>query len=85
MHIHMSYCTPCGFKLLAENYLGITEHQLFEESENLIGSTAVTPAEVAEQLMKDDEVEASLKGLIDFLHMKKKEHGDVKVEEEENE
>uniref|UniRef100_M1CXA4 ATP binding protein n=2 Tax=Solanum TaxID=4107 RepID=M1CXA4_SOLTU len=85
VHIHMSYCTPSGFKLLASNYLGITEHQLFQEIENLIGATAVTPAEVAEKLMKDDEVDIALKGLIDFLHMKEKEHEDIKVEEEENE
>lgn len=85
VHIHMSYCTPSGFKLLASNYLGITEHQLFQEIENLIGATAVTPAEVAEKLMKDDEVDIALKSLIDFLHMKEKEHEDIKVEEEENE
>lgn len=57
MHIHMAYCTPCGFKLLAANYLGIKEHKLFEEIEELIGKTALTPAEVAEQLMKEDEVD----------------------------
>ncbi|MCD7460222.1 hypothetical protein HAX54_043110 [Datura stramonium] len=85
VHIHMAYCTPCGFRLLASNYLGITEHQLFEEIENLIGIMTVTPAEVAEQLMKEDEVDIALKGLIDFLHMKKKEHEEAKVEEEENE
>ncbi|KAK4725429.1 hypothetical protein R3W88_028208 [Solanum pinnatisectum] len=85
VHIHMSYCTPSAFKLLASNYLGITEHQLFQEIENLIGATAVTPAEVAEKLMKDDEVDIALKGLIDFLHLKEKEHEDIKVEEEENE
>ncbi|TMW89895.1 hypothetical protein EJD97_016517 [Solanum chilense] len=84
VHIHMSYCTPCGFKLLASNYLGITEHQLFEEIENLIGATAVTPAEVAEKLMKDDDVDIALKSLIDFLHMKEKEHEDIEVEEKEN-
>ncbi|KAK4377986.1 hypothetical protein RND71_004282 [Anisodus tanguticus] len=71
--------------LLASNYLGITEHQLFEEIENLIQITAVTPAEVAEQLMKEDEIDIALEGLIYFLHMKKKEHKVSKIEEEENE
>ncbi|CAN4109203.1 unnamed protein product [Withania somnifera] len=86
VHIQMAYCTPCGFRLLASNYLGITEHQLIEEIENLIRTTAVTPAEVAEQLMKEDEVDIVLKGLIDFLDRKKKEHQEAKVEaEEENE
>ncbi|KAJ8570419.1 hypothetical protein K7X08_037391 [Anisodus acutangulus] len=84
-HIHMAYCTPCGFRLLASNYLGITEHQLFEEIENLIRITVVTPAEVAEQLMKVDEIDIALEGLIYFLHMKKKEYEVSKIEEEENE
>ncbi|CAN4116780.1 unnamed protein product [Withania somnifera] len=73
MHIHMAYCTPCGFKLLASNYLGIKDHKLFKEIEELIDIANVTPAEVAEQLLKEDEVEDSLKGLINFLHKKIKE------------
>lgn len=31
VHIYMSYCTPCGFKLLASNYLGIQDHVLFKK------------------------------------------------------
>ncbi|XP_016468477.1 AAA-ATPase At3g50940 [Nicotiana tabacum] len=73
VHIHMAYCTPCGFKLLASNYLGIKEHKLFKEIEELIGIEMVTPAEVAEQLLKQDEIEDSLKGLINFLNAKRKE------------
>nr|XP_016454043.1 PREDICTED: protein HYPER-SENSITIVITY-RELATED 4-like [Nicotiana tabacum] len=53
MHIHMSYCTPCGFRLLAANYLGITENKLFKIIEELIETAMVTPAEVAEQLLKE--------------------------------
>ncbi|KAL7236840.1 hypothetical protein ACSBR1_020020 [Camellia fascicularis] len=26
VHIHMSYCSPCGFKTLAANYLGLNDH-----------------------------------------------------------
>ncbi|TMW88419.1 hypothetical protein EJD97_018591 [Solanum chilense] len=73
VHIHMTYCTPCGFKLLATNYLGIKDHKFFEEIEELIDILNVTPAEVAEQLLKEHEVEDSLKGLINFLHKKMKE------------
>ncbi|XP_060178114.1 protein HYPER-SENSITIVITY-RELATED 4-like [Lycium barbarum] len=84
MHIHMAYCTPSGFKLLAANYLGgITQHKLFEEIEELIGRTAVTPAEVAEQLIKEDEVEVSLKGLIDFLNTKKEEQEETTTKEDD--
>ncbi|KAK4377988.1 hypothetical protein RND71_004284 [Anisodus tanguticus] len=71
-----------GNKLLVANYLGgIRQHKLFEEIEELIGKTAVTPAEVAEQLMKEDEV--SLKGLMDFLNTKWKEQAEAKNKEEE--
>ena len=55
VHIYMSYCTPCGFKLLASNYLGITDHPLFLVVEQLMKVTKVTPAEVGEQLLKNGE------------------------------
>ncbi|CAI9104554.1 OLC1v1003251C1 [Oldenlandia corymbosa var. corymbosa] len=72
VHIHMSYCTPCGFKLLASNYLGIAEHPLFLDVEKLLKITNVTPAEVGEQMLKHGEPETALKGLIEFLEEKKK-------------
>ncbi|XVF45322.1 hypothetical protein PTKIN_Ptkin02bG0196500 [Pterospermum kingtungense] len=75
VHIHMSYCTPCGFKTLASNYLGITEHPLFLEIEELLEITKVTPAEVGEQLMKDEVPETVLSGLIEFLEDKLEEGG----------
>ncbi|KAK3410370.1 hypothetical protein EUGRSUZ_J02369 [Eucalyptus grandis] len=67
VHVHMSYCTPCGFKLLASNYLGIDHHELFNQIESSITTARVTPAEVAEQLMKSDEPEVALKDLVSFL------------------
>ncbi|OVA18768.1 ATPase [Macleaya cordata] len=37
MHIHMSYCTPEGFRLLVSNYLSIHDnHQLFGEIHEFI-------------------------------------------------
>lgn len=83
MHIHMSYCTPCGFKLLAANYLGIKDHKLFKEIEELIDMANVTPAEVAEQLLKEDEAEDSLKGLINFVHKRIKDKEDAKAKKVE--
>ncbi|CAL5361734.1 unnamed protein product [Camellia sinensis] len=84
VHIHMSYCTPCGFKMLASNYLGITEHPLFLEVEVLIEMKKVTPAEIGEQLMKSDEPERALRGLIRFLEEKKeKEKEEIKAPEVE--
>ncbi|EXC04417.1 putative mitochondrial chaperone bcs1 [Morus notabilis] len=71
VHVHLSFCTPCGFRMLAHNYLGIAEHQLFADIEQLLETTKVTPAEVGEQLLKIEEPEASLRGLIEFLKKKK--------------
>jgi len=71
MHIHMSYCTPAAFKVLASNYLEIQDHILFEQIEEFIREIEVTPAEVAEQLMRSDSVDKVLQGLVEFLKAKK--------------
>ncbi|KAL2490681.1 cytochrome BC1 synthesis [Abeliophyllum distichum] len=71
VHIHMSYCTPCGFKMLVSIYLRITEHPLITEVEQMIGTNKVTPAEVGEQLLKSDDPEVALRGMIEFLEKKK--------------
>lgn len=75
MHINMSYCTTDGFRTLASNYLGIqgNDHNLGGEIEGLIESTEVTPAEVAEELMKSDNADIALEGLVNFLKRKKTE------------
>ncbi|XP_022775339.1 protein HYPER-SENSITIVITY-RELATED 4-like [Durio zibethinus] len=79
MHIHMSYCTPCGFRILASNYLGIKEHALFGEIEEAIRTTEVTPAEVAEQLLRNEDLETVLEDLIEFLKVKKIENQEAKA------
>nr|XP_043633878.1 protein HYPER-SENSITIVITY-RELATED 4-like [Erigeron canadensis] len=85
VHIHMSYCTPCGFRLLASNYLGITEHKMFEKIEGLIREVEITPAEVAEQLLKDDDPDIVLGGLIEFFDVKRKENEEAKAKAKEAE
>ncbi|KAL3527139.1 hypothetical protein ACH5RR_011795 [Cinchona calisaya] len=73
MHISMSYLTAEGFKILATNYLNIKDHHLrFGEIEELIDTMNVTPAEVAEELMKSDDADVSLGGLVSFLNNKRK-------------
>ncbi|KAK1410436.1 hypothetical protein QVD17_36973 [Tagetes erecta] len=83
VHINMSFCTPCGFRVLASNYLGITKHNLFEEIEDLIGEVEITPAEVAEQLLKDDDPDIALSGLIEFFDVKRKENQEAKEKAKE--
>ena len=82
VHIHLSYCTPSGFRVLASNYLGIEEHALFEEIEHQIEATEVTPAEVAEELLKGNDPDIALQGLIEFLTLNKKEKEEAKADNE---
>lgn len=79
MHIHMSYCSYHGFQLLASNYLGVSNKQhedLFTEIEGLIDDTKITPAQVAEELMKSEDAKEALEDFVGLLKRKKME-GDV--------
>lgn len=68
MHIHMSYLTPDGFNILASTYLDIYGHNpRLSEIGDLIKGKKVTPAEVAEELMKCDDVDLCLDGVVNFL------------------
>ncbi|XVF15810.1 hypothetical protein REPUB_Repub09cG0188400 [Reevesia pubescens] len=73
MHINMSYCTTDGFRLLASNYLGIGSkyNPLFGEIDGLLETTKATPAEIAEELMKNDNANVALQGLVNFLKRKR--------------
>ncbi|WJX13939.1 hypothetical protein P8452_04273 [Trifolium repens] len=84
VHIHMSYCTPYGFRQLAFRYLRIKEHTLFKEIEETLQQTLVTPAEVAEQLLKGSETETILKDVSNFLR-KKKEIQELEAKKREQE
>ncbi|KAJ6919369.1 AAA-ATPase [Populus alba x Populus x berolinensis] len=84
--IYMGHCTPAAFKKLASTYLGIKEHVLFKCIEDLLQSPVITPAEVAQQLMKRDEPQVALQSLIEFISMKKAEmveKNEAKKDEEE--
>lgn len=77
MHIHMSYCNPSGFRILVSNYLGINDHNLFPEIDELLTKVEVTPAKIAEELMKSEVAEVALEGLVEFLKRKKTEVAEV--------
>ncbi|KAI4327650.1 hypothetical protein L6164_020086 [Bauhinia variegata] len=84
VHINMSYCSGEGFKVLASNYLGLHDTcqiPLYQEIEGLIETTEVTPAQVAEELMKSDDANVALEALAGFLKRKKAEGNPVKDEE----
>ncbi|ONH97029.1 hypothetical protein PRUPE_7G165500 [Prunus persica] len=86
IHIHMSYCTTSGFRILGSNYLGFHgdnhHHRLWGEIEGLIESAKVTPAEVAEELMKSDDVDVdvALDRLANFLKHNKVENDETEEE-----
>ncbi|CAI0555108.1 unnamed protein product [Linum tenue] len=72
VHIHMGYCSFEGFRLLADNYLGVKEHPSFKCVEDWMQrGIPVTPAEVAQQLMKSDDPQVSIDGLVEFFKNKK--------------
>ncbi|EMS53322.1 putative mitochondrial chaperone BCS1-B [Triticum urartu] len=80
MHIHMGYCTKEAFRILANNYHSIDYHATYPEIEALIQEVTVTPAEVAEVLMRNDDTDVALHDLVDLLKLKKKEATEIKSE-----
>ena len=80
MHIHMGYCCPESFRILASNYHSISDHGTYPEIQELIKEVMVTPAEVAEVLMRNDNTDIALEGLIQFLKGKKSDAKDSKGE-----
>ncbi|PKA49770.1 ATP-dependent zinc metalloprotease FTSH 8, chloroplastic [Apostasia shenzhenica] len=71
MHIHMGYCGPSSFRILASNYHAVDDHPMFAEIEGLLEEMKATPAEVAEELMRSDDVDIAFGGLLQLLHRKK--------------
>lgn len=83
MHIHMGYCTQESFRILANNYHSINYHDTYPEIEKLIKEVKVTPAEVAEVLMRNDDTDIVLHDLVDFLKSKMIEANEIKAEHKE--
>ncbi|KAJ7944240.1 AAA-ATPase [Quillaja saponaria] len=84
MHIHLSFCKAHAFRFLASNYLDIHgHHPLFEEIESLLEEIEVSPATVAEELMRSEDPDVALGGLYNLLKRNKMESGDMEIKEEE--
>ncbi|XP_062202827.1 AAA-ATPase ASD, mitochondrial-like [Phragmites australis] len=92
-HIEMSYCKFEAFKVLANNYLDVTEHELFGEIRQLLDDTDMSPADVAENLMplskkKKRDANTCLASLVEALKKAKEDAAakalaDAKAKEEE--
>ncbi|KDP45455.1 hypothetical protein JCGZ_09704 [Jatropha curcas] len=86
-HIELSYCSFEAFKVLANNYLQIDTHQLFDKISDLLEETKMTPADVAEHLMPKtvpSNADVCLESLVEGLQMAKEE-AKLKKEEEARE
>ncbi|KAG7551014.1 ATPase AAA-type core [Arabidopsis thaliana x Arabidopsis arenosa] len=78
MHIYMGHCSFEGFKTLSSNYLGLPNdnddhHRLYPDIKRLIDGQVLTPAQVAEELMKNEDAEMALEGLVKVLKRKRSE------------
>lgn len=84
-HIEMSYCDFESFKVLAQNYLGITVHELYGTIRRLLEEVKITPADVAESLMcvgfSRADAGVYLERLITALE-KRKEAAEAQVQDE---
>uniref|UniRef100_A0ACD5UYW2 Uncharacterized protein n=1 Tax=Avena sativa TaxID=4498 RepID=A0ACD5UYW2_AVESA len=78
MHVHMGYCGWEAFKTLARNYFLVDDHPLFREIQGLLAKVDLTPAEVSEMLLRSEDVDIALQGLMEFLAAKK--HGEEDAE-----
>jgi chaperone BCS1 len=72
MHIYMGYCGWEAFKTLAHNYFLVDDHPLFPEIKELLSQVEVTPATVTEMLLRSNNADVALRGLVEFLEDKKK-------------
>jgi chaperone BCS1 len=72
MHIHLSYLKAKAFRILASNYLDIEEHHepLLEQVDELLEKIDVTPALVAEHLLRSEDADVALKTLVELLQEK---------------
>jgi chaperone BCS1 len=56
---------------------------MYPEIEKLIKEVTVTPAEVAEVLMRNDDTDVVLHDLVEFLKSKMKDANEIKTEHKE--
>ena len=77
MHVHMGYCGWEAFKTLSRNYFLVDDHPLFQEIQGLLAEVEVTPADVSEMLLRNEDVDVALLGLVEFLTAKKQGERDA--------
>ncbi|WCJ32449.1 P-loop containing nucleoside triphosphate hydrolases superfamily protein [Euphorbia peplus] len=53
VHIEFKHCNFNGFKTLANTYLGVKEHKLFSQIEEMFESSSLSPAEIGEIMISN--------------------------------
>ncbi|KAF7809700.1 AAA-ATPase [Senna tora] len=80
MHINLTFSKGNAFRTLASNYLDIHgDHPLFQQIDVLLEKVQVTPAVIAEQLLRYEDSDVALKEFIRFL-----QHKDIIIAEADN-
>ncbi|KAL6602767.1 hypothetical protein ACP70R_043128 [Stipagrostis hirtigluma subsp. patula] len=74
-HVYMGYCGWEAFKTLAKNYFLVDDHSLFPKIQALLSEVEVTPAVVAEMLLRSEDADVALRGLVELLRDQKKPGG----------
>ncbi|XP_031480534.1 AAA-ATPase At4g25835-like [Nymphaea colorata] len=71
MHVMLPTCGTQAFRSLAFNYLGVTEHDLFQAVDRCMqAGGALTPAEVGEIMIKNkDDADAAIRAVLVALQM----------------
>ncbi|KAG6394596.1 hypothetical protein SASPL_145185 [Salvia splendens] len=85
-HIELSYCGFEAFKILAKNYLEVDSHELFANIRQLLNETEMSPADVADKLMRKSDGEnadGNLMRLSKALEEVQEKNKAVKQEEKE--
>ncbi|KAI4327649.1 hypothetical protein L6164_020085 [Bauhinia variegata] len=79
MHINLSFCKAKAFRILASNYLDLQgPHPLLEQIEEVLEKIEVTPAIVAEQLLRNEDPDVALEQVLNFLKEKQTESNEQK-------
>lgn len=71
MKIELSYCGFPAFKVLAANYLGLQDHELFPKVQQAMVGSHMTPADVTEYLIHHSDADIALQNLISGLEANK--------------
>ncbi|KAG6392821.1 hypothetical protein SASPL_147048 [Salvia splendens] len=85
-HIELSYCGFEAFKILAKNYLEVDSHELFAKIRQLLNETEMSPADVADKLMRKsdgEDADGNLMRLIKALEEVQEKNKAAKLEEKE--